>query len=139
MCGIAGYIGSKKIFKKKIKYLKKMMKRRGPDNQKYFQMKFFKNNMNLFFSRLKILDLNDRANQPYIYKKNLLIFNGEIYNYLEIKKKLTKIGYTFKTTSDTEVLCKALDAWGIKALNQLEGMWAFFYLDKKKKYLFMPR
>ena len=132
MCGIAGYIGSKKIFKKKIKYLKKMMKRRGPDNQKYFQMKFFKNNMNLFFSRLKILDLNDRANQPYIYKKNLLIFNGEIYNYLEIKKKLIKIGYTFKTTSDTEVLCKALDAWGIKALNQLEGMWAFFYLDKKK-------
>ena len=67
-----------------------MMKRRGPDNQKYFQMKFFKNNMNLFFSRLKILDLNDRANQPYIYKKNLLIFNGEIYNYLEIKKNLLK-------------------------------------------------
>ena len=52
-----------------------------------------------------------------------------------LRKKLIKIGYTFKTTSDTEVLCKALDAWGIKALNQLEGMWAFFYLDKK--YLFM--
>jgi len=140
MCGIAGYIGSKKKLprKKRIEKCLNLMKRRGPDDQSYF---FFKEKYNYLFcaSRLSIIDLNSRANQPLEDDQGILIFNGEIYNYLEIKKKIKKKGLVFKTNSDTEVLLKYLNLYGGKNLSELEGMWSFAYYSKIKNITIISR
>ena len=89
------------------------MTKRGPDHQNTKSFKITKTkNLNIFFSRLKVIDLSNSANQPFIYDDTVLAFNGEIYNYLEIKKILVTKGYKFKTKSDTEVLTKAIHFWG---------------------------
>ena len=90
MCGIAGYLGKKKISEKLIKRTLKLMKNRGPDNQNYKLYKVFDLNFYMLHSRLNIIDINKRSNQPYIYKDHAIIFNGEIYNYLELKQELKK-------------------------------------------------
>ena len=76
---------------------------------------------------------NNKANQPYV-KDSTLVFNGEIYNYIELRDELKKEGYRFETGSDTEVLIKVLDCWGEKGINKLEGMWAFYYFNHKKNW-----
>ena len=90
MCGIAGYLGKKKIPKNIIKKTLSLMKNRGPDNQNFKLYKVFDLNLYLLHSRLNIIDINTRSNQPYVYEDYAIIFNGEIYNYLEIKNKLKK-------------------------------------------------
>ena len=103
MCGIAGYIGPHKVNLNNIKSTLNLMDKRGPDNQNYFldkDKKFFK----IFLhSRLSIIDLQNSSNQPFRFKDYSIIFNGEIYNYLELKKELLDKGHKFKTKSDTEV------------------------------------
>ena len=134
MCGIAGYIGNKKLLpkKKNIQNCLKEMIRRGPDNQSHI---LFKNKLDHLFcaARLSIIDINKRSNQPFEDEDGILIFNGEIYNYLEIKKELEKEGIKFLTNSDTEVLLKFLNSEGEKKIEKLDGMWAFAYYSKKKK------
>ena len=103
MCGIAGYFGKTKIQFNKQKILNSL-KHRGPTNQSIYQKINKKNNIFFAFSRLAIIDLDSRSNQPYIYKNLTLCFNGEIYNYKIIKNELLKKGITFETSSDTEVL-----------------------------------
>jgi len=83
------------------------MKNRGPDNQEHLGFNFKKKKILFFHSRLKIIDLNNRSNQPFIKFNKIMIYNGEIYNFKEIKNKLIKLGYKFETTSDTEVLLTA--------------------------------
>ena len=139
MCGIAGYIGDKKFSKSKISKLFDLMKRRGPDSKGIKIIKEKKKSINFFFTRLSILDNSSYGNQPYVFKNKTLIFNGELYNYLEIKNELIKHGYKFSTTSDTEVLIKALDKWGIGCLKKLEGMWAFFFHDEEKNVSYLCR
>ena len=79
------------------------MKKRGPDSQKFLKKKINKNSfLNLFFSRLSIIDANKRSDQPFKYKNLTLVFNGEIYNYKELKILLKNKGYNFLTNSDTE-------------------------------------
>ena len=96
MCGIAGYIGNRNFNKKIILELLEIMKKRGPDNQKYLRMNVKKNIFsNFFFSRLSIIDTKKRSNQPFRYKNLTLIFNGEVYNYKELKVLLEKKGYKF--------------------------------------------
>lgn len=92
-------------------------------------------------TRLAILDLSDAGLQPFTSKDNMysLTFNGEIYNYREIRSELEGLGIKFHTSSDTEVLLEALIAWGIQALDKLEGMFAFGFLDKNKKKLLLTR
>jgi len=89
MCGILGFIGKEKISKETINHCLNQMKNRGPDFQDYKEIKV-NNSINLYFlhSRLSILDLQKRSNQPFKKKHITLIFNGEIYNYKEIKKDL---------------------------------------------------
>ena len=91
MCGISGYI-CKKGFVSNLDINKtlKLMKRRGPDNENFINYFIGEKEIGFLHSRLRILDLNDRSNQPFVEKNLSLIFNGEIYNYLEIKKKLKK-------------------------------------------------
>lgn len=89
--------------------------------------------------RLSIVDLENRSNQPMLFAQLMIVFNGEIYNYLSIKSELIAMGYQFDTTSDTEVLLKGFDAWGEKLVPKLNGMFAFVIYDKDKKTLFCSR
>jgi len=93
----------------------------------------------LFFNRLAILDLDHRSDQPFEDERYVLIFNGEIYNYAELKKSLIAAGYQFRTTSDTEVLFYALQHWKEKAINRLNGMFAFCWIDKVQKQFIVAR
>ena len=140
MCGIAGYIGNTKLLpeKKNIQNCLKQMVRRGPDYQSHI---VFKNKLDHLFcaSRLSIIDINKRSNQPFEDEDGILIFNGEIYNHLEIKKELEKKGIKFLTNSDTEVLLKFLNFEGEKKIEKLDGMWAFAYYSKKKKTTVLSR
>ena len=116
------------------------MKSRGPDNRSYINIPL-KNNKKLSFlhSRLNIIDLNNRANQPMKFDNNIIIFNGEIYNYIELKKRLQKRGYYFKTKSDTEVLLKCYSEYGDKMNSYLEGMWSYAIFDQNKTKLILSR
>ena len=139
MCGIAGYIGNKRISQTKKSELFKLMQYRGPDSSGHKLIKNRKNFIHFFFTRLAIIAPEKNSNQPYSYKDKTLIFNGEIYNYLEIRSELKKFGYNFSTNSDTEVLIKALDKWGINCVKKLEGMWSFFFHDSTKNNSYLCR
>ncbi|WCL80064.1 asparagine synthase (glutamine-hydrolyzing) [Saprospira sp. CCB-QB6] len=89
--------------------------------------------------RLSIIDLSPAGNQPLCYKEKALIFNGEIYNYQEIRKELELLGRAFQTESDTEVLFQALEEWGEAAVNRFHGMFAFAVWDKVNKELLICR
>ena len=142
MCGIAGYIGSKNVSDSLIYKSLDFLKNRGPDfkcAKKYTNN--FKKYKNLIFlhTRLSIIDLEKRSNQPFEYGDYSIIFNGEIYNYLEIKSDLILKGFKFSTTSDTEVLLKSYIAYGVNFFQKLEGMWSFAIWDKKKNKLILAR
>lgn len=139
MCGISGYFGSRTISDSKIAATLRLMKNRGPDNQSKFIRN--KKGKNLYFlhSRLSILDTKKRSNQPFVFKNLLMVFNGEIYNFLELKKELIKLNYTFKTSSDTEVLLKYYYHFKEKSFDKFEGMWALAIFDLKKNNLILSR
>lgn len=140
MCGIAGFIGSEKISNSVINKSLFLMKNRGPDNQSYCNLKINNSsNIYLLHSRLSIIDLKNRSNQPFKKKHITLIFNGEIYNYREIRKNLEELGYKFYTESDTEVLASAYLHYGEKCVDYFEGMWVFAIWDDKIKKLFLSR
>ena len=86
------------------------MKRRGPDANSFVIKNYNSKQLALLHTRLKIIDLDDRSNQPFVDENLTIVFNGEIYNYLEIKSKLKK-KYKFTTKSDTEVLISLLGIW----------------------------
>ena len=115
-----------------------LMKRRGPDSKNSYKNLYNTKQLALLHSRLNIIDLNDRANQPYYHENFIVVFNGEIYNYLEIKNRLKK-NYKFNTNSDTEVLIKSFQEYGEKCVDHFIGMWAFAIWDIKKKKLFLSR
>lgn len=93
----------------------------------------------VFFNRLAIIDPDPRSDQPFEDERYLLTFNGEIYNYSEIKIELEAKGCRFKTTSDTEVLFQALATWGTGALEKINGMFAFFWLDRQLRKFVIAR
>ena len=138
MCGISGFFGNVSIDNTKIKKTLNLMRLRGPDNQSSKYLRTKKKNL-YFYSRLSIIDLKDRSNQPFESDNLIIIFNGEIYNHLELKKDLKKKGEKFKSNSDTEVLLKSYKVYGTNCVNYLEGMWSFAIFDKKKNFLFLSR
>ena len=128
----------KKIFFNEKKHIK-VLYHRGPDSHGIYE-NYKTNNFKIVFNRLSIIDLDQRSNQPYIYKNLVLSFNGEIYNYKHIKNELAKIGCKFETTSDTEVLIKSIFYFGIKkTLILAEGMWSFVLYDKNTEKLTLCR
>lgn len=136
MCGIYGFI-SKNTTEQSLVQDTDTLNLRGPDSGGYF----FKSPLGLGHRRLSIIDLST-GNQPMFSEdKNLiLVFNGEIYNFLLIKEELLKLEHTFVTTSDTEVILKAYQEWGlISCLERLEGMFAFVLWDENLKKLFVVR
>lgn len=145
MCGITGIIdhhNSILIEQSKLKRMADFMNYRGPDEEGYEIQTSDGFSFGLAHKRLSIIDVSEASNQPMWNenKSQVIVFNGEIYNYLEIKKELQSLGYIFRTTGDTEVLLKAYSEWGIKSmLSRLEGMFAFVLIDVKKRKTFLAR
>ncbi|WP_333820783.1 asparagine synthase (glutamine-hydrolyzing) [Ohtaekwangia sp.] len=136
MCSIFGYISSKSV---NPDIFQQYLTHRGPDGHGIF--KDDKTDLILGHGRLSIIDLSNSADQPMIDDDGnlILVFNGEIYNYLEIKADLSKRGHTFRTHSDTEVLLKAYKEFGKNCLTMLRGMFAFAIYDKQQETLFLAR
>lgn len=136
MCGIAGIIGLNP--KQSTPYIHNMVKaidHRGPDANGIWIKDF----VALGQTRLSIIDLSEEANQPMVDKtgRYVIVFNGEVYNYLEIRSKI--LNYPFKSQSDTEVVLAAFIKWGKDCLQHFNGMFAFAVWDRQKEELFIAR
>ena len=138
MCGIAGCIIDKKLPETIISNLLNLMKKRGPDAQKYKIFNFANKYLYLFHSRLSIIDVDSRSHQPFSINGYHLIFNGEIYNYLEIKEKYLD-DVIFETDSDTEVLLQLYIKYPNSFEDKLEGMWSLVIYDEKKNHIYFSR
>jgi asparagine synthase (glutamine-hydrolysing) len=138
MCGIAGVFSNNISVESQKSLTQKMLykiKHRGPDNSDTWEG----DSICLGHNRLSIIDLSNEANQPFHYLHLTIVFNGEIYNYIEVKDMLSKKGYSFQTESDTEVILAAYLEWGQECVNYFMGMWAFALWDSKNKTLFCSR
>ena len=133
MCSVAGVTSPD--HNHLINTMLNLMRHRAPDDKGIYKDK----NITLGMGRLKIVDLTSQNLCPYINNEVVLSFNGEIYNFKEIKKELKDLGYRFKTTSDTEVLALAWSKWGTKTFTKLNGMFAFAVYDKRKNKLYLAR
>ena len=136
MCSILGQInfGKNRTNNEELKKLNSLLKHRGPDDEGYFNDEY----VSLAFNRLSIIDLQT-GNQPIKTYNIVSIFNGEIYNFKELKKELIDKGYKFKTNSDSEVIPVAYKAWGTQFLKKLRGMFAICIYDLDKKKIFLVR
>ena len=140
MCGIAGMLdhSGDPISYDNINNMINMLNHRGPDGEGVFINETFK--IGLGHKRLSIIDLSENASQPMtISDRYTITFNGEIYNYIEIKKILIKYGFNFYSDSDTEVLINSYIKWGVNCLNYFDGMFSFAIWDNKKNELFCAR
>jgi len=165
MCGITGFYSYKnKINTKKYYEAHKKIAHRGPDDEGFI----YKNNQNtieylsgddtidelkprgfiynkepssliLGHRRLSIIDLTSAGHQPFVFENLSLVYNGEIYNYIELRNELKELGYNFDTDSDTEVFLKAYHCWGSEAFNKFNGMWASAIYDHKQDTILLTR
>ena len=138
MCGISGifYLDDKKIDKEELQRFNESLEHRGPDGKGYFISK----NIGLGHQRLTILDLTNKGSQPMKFLDRYLItYNGEIYNFSELREELKNKSYKFNTDTDTEVILAAYAEWGEEMLNKFNGMWAFAIYDLKLNQLFLSR
>ena len=137
MCGIAAIIDYAKIEPKleDIKSMTDLMVHRGPDGEGHF----IKGGVAMGHRRLAIIDTDSRSNQPMHRSDLHLVYNGMVYNYIEIKAELSELGITFNTTSDTEVILAAYEQWGISAFEKFNGMWAIILFDEKKNKIICSR
>jgi asparagine synthase (glutamine-hydrolysing) len=139
MCGILGLVGSEAAADETASRIAtglKMLHGRGPNGSKTEHG----SDWVLGHTRLKILDLTERAAQPMRDEYGRwLVFNGEIYNFRELRRELEAVGHRFRSTGDTEVLLRALAQWGTNALERLNGMFAFGWLDPNRRELILAR
>jgi asparagine synthase (glutamine-hydrolysing) len=141
MCGIFGIIqtaSTQPIDKSKVKEAAALMKHRGPDAYGQWGIS---DKVELAHLRLAIIDLSPDSNQPFFSScgNYVIVFNGEIFNYIEIREELKIKGYSFRTSSDTEVLLNSFIEWGAYCVNRFNGDWAFAIYDIKKNSLFCSR
>lgn len=164
MCGISGFFSLKdKIDLFEYYHAHNLLKHRGPDDEGFIAscdndlknyrgmdtIPYYNNfdlltelnetNLVLGHRRLSIIDLSEKGHQPFKYEHLTIVFNGEIFNYVEIKKDLIKLGYKFYTDSDTEVLIFAYHAYGDKCFSMLNGMWSVAIYDDEKKSIKLVR
>ena len=136
MCGFVGFVSKDQNKKKIIKDMADIIVHRGPDSDGYY----VGDNVALGFRRLSIIDLDGGSQPIYNEKKDkVIVFNGEIYNYKEIKEDLLKKGHKFSTESDTEVLLHGYEEYEEKILDKLRGMFAFIIYDIKNNSIFGAR
>lgn len=130
MCGISGFVDkSSTLNVEQLKLYNSVLSHRGPDANDYFFKQSQIGTIGLGHVRLSILDLSDAGKQPMFFENLTLILNGEIYNYKEIQVELIEKGYTFNSTSDTEVVLKSFHAWGKSCVEKFRGMFAFAIYD----------
>lgn len=139
MCGILGYIGNRELDSGKIRKILSLMYNRGPDHQAIRKFKFYKKNIYLFSSRLKIVDRLKRSNQPMSFENYTIIFNGEIYNHNDLKKIIISKGMKLSTNSDTEIILKMYALFKSNCVNYFEGMWSFAIYNSKTYEVFLSR
>ncbi|MBL7909540.1 MAG: asparagine synthase (glutamine-hydrolyzing) [Bacteroidia bacterium] len=139
MCGISGIVNfnEQNVEENSIRKMMALMKHRGPDDEGVFLDKCF----GFGFVRLSIIDLSSAGHQPMQSSdgRYVLVFNGEIYNYIELREELRSLGVAFNTQTDSEVLLNAYIYWGEECLHKFNGMWAFAIYDKQSKNLFAAR
>ena len=137
MCGIAVCLKNKgKIDHTKFERMVDIIAHRGPDDRGCF----YEKDLALGHRRLSIIDLSADGHQPFFYQnKYVMVFNGEIYNYIELKESLQRKGYRFATKTDTEVLIAAYDCFGEKCVEHFNGMWSFVIYDRGRNLLFCSR
>ena len=136
MCGICGFTGQLEKREDVLRKMTESITHRGPDSDGFF----YDDYLAMGFRRLSIIDL-ETGDQPISNEKGdlVLTFNGEIYNYKELRKELEELGHHFSTTSDSEVLVHAFEEWDEDCLDRLRGMFAFAIYNKETKALFLAR
>ncbi len=136
MCGIVGIINKDNagIDLNSLASMASVLEHRGPDDEGHF----IDRNLGLYHKRLSIIDLYT-GHQPMISGENVIVFNGEIYNYLELKEGLKKKGHSFRTESDTEVILKMYETYGNDFIKQLNGMFAFIIYDRLNRKVIAAR
>jgi len=139
MCGIAGVFAAKAVEGGRIARAQGLMRRRGPDGEAVASVSLLGGVVTFLHSRLAIVDLDARSDQPFIKDGLALVFNGEIYNHIELRAELQALGHHFTTSSDTEVILEAWRAWGDRAMDRFEGMWAFALADQRSGRLVLSR
>ncbi|MBL7929425.1 MAG: asparagine synthase (glutamine-hydrolyzing) [Bacteroidia bacterium] len=142
MCGIAGFVdfdGQSTI--DTVRQMADTLEYRGPDDSGYELFDFANTQVGFGFRRLSILDLTPAGHQPMHFEEAGLtaMLNGELYNFTEVKTELEKLGHTFKSRTDTEVLLKAFSHWGINCIHRFRGMFAIAILDRKNELLHLIR
>ena len=169
MCGICGIFSFKhKVAPTVVQKMNQLLRHRGPDDEGYLiadtkagifsprtgdetipalrnrlesvsKMNGFAPNLVFGHRRLSIIDLSEKGHQPMTRDGNWIVYNGEIYNYIELRRELTTFGHSFETGSDTEVILTAYQEWGFDCLHRFNGMWAFAIWDNQRKQLFCSR
>ena len=140
MCGIAGFVDFNK--KSNLDILKRMTDvsdHRGPDDSGYKFDSSENVEIGLGHRRLSILDLTSHGHQPMRFESIDIVYNGEVYNFNEIKQELEDLGYDFESHSDTEVILKAYHKWGLEAVHKFNGMFAMAIYDRNISKLFLIR
>jgi asparagine synthase (glutamine-hydrolysing) len=138
MCGISGIVNrmDQPVEQVEIQQMTDLIAHRGPDGSGFWHGP----NFAFGHRRLSIIDLSDNGHQPMSYGEELIItYNGEVYNYVEIREKLITLGYEFRSQSDTEVILAAYKEWGFSCVERFNGMWSFCIYDKVKNILFCSR
>ena len=140
MCGIAGFCDfNKKSDKKTLIEMTEALHHRGPDDGGYSFYEDSYANIGLGHRRLSILDLSSHGHQPMKFENLEIVYNGEVYNFKEIRTELEKCDYKFESESDTEVVLKAYHKWGIKAIDKFNGMFSIAIYDFKINKLILVR
>ncbi len=140
MCGISGFVDfSKKTEQTILEKMNRTLSHRGPDGEGYGMYFTDNTSIGLGHRRLSIIDLTEGGSQPQSYQNLHITFNGEIYNYAEIKKTLEEKGHVFNSHSDTEVILHAYKEWGDAALQKFIGMFAFVIYDEENQKIFVAR
>lgn len=137
MCGLAGFVefSVPQANRDDLRRMQRTIEHRGPDDHG----QYFEPGLGLCHTRLSIIDLSDKAHQPMRRDGLSILYNGEIYNYKELKRELVHLGHQFKSNSDTEVLLEAYREWGKEALLRLNGMFAVAIYDHREGKLFLAR
>ena len=140
MCGIAGFIDfNRQSTKTDLTRMTDILHHRGPDDSGYYLDQQDTVNIGLGHRRLSILDLSPLGHQPMHFEHLHIVYNGEVYNFAEIRQELVNSGYQFTSDSDTEVILKAFAQWGIEAVHKFNGMFVFAIYNENSKQVTIVR
>ena len=139
MCGISFYFSKDKPYDKELRESLRLTSHRGPDSSGTYFKETKNGFLGLGHNRLSIIDLSSSGAQPMVTGDIRVIFNGEIYNYKEIRQNLISRGYSFDTSTDTEVILKSYAEYGVDCFTLFRGMFTFVIVDEAKDRVFLVR